>query len=565
MTYKIKEETEKYIFLPGFILIASSIIIKCFYGVGWNDEAYYIVLAQRFAKGDILLYHDWYPTQWSGIILAPLFVIYHSITGGTEGIILFFRLFWSVFTILESLLIWWFIKKISDKDLYAFLSAVFLLIYSTENKALYSYSDMSVHFLILVILSLWMASEHKNKWLVFVAGIPMALTVICNPYTLIVYIWFILAEIIYAIRNKKSLINWLIFTIGALALGLPIVIYTLVNAPLNDVLKGLNYMLSMPDHPAKNLLIATLKWVWYLLKSYTIVGIAVQLVIVLYILRGLIKDSLTDVIRNVVFHLELLLSVVYVVVQYTLMDDKYVIGVAYVPLSLTAIVLYLLCKKRDKRQLLLVIIPGLLLSLAFQWGSDTGIYAMMTGTAVSVIITPIIFGNFLQEMESKNIKSTYAFTYTIFMLAFLYTFGQRLIYSRPGIYEKEYNVRVNSGVYKGILTDEKQRDYLLKTKDSIAEIADNTSDEDNVLVLGSADNCWIYLETDRGIGSFFAFRVDSDHPYFEPYYDMHPEKIPEYIYANEFSKEYESDTITVAGKKYVMTDNSNCYKLRTNN
>ncbi len=565
MTYKIKEETEKYILLLVFLLIASLIIIKCFYGVGWNDEAYYIVLAQRFAKGDILLYHDWYPTQWSGIILAPLFVIYHSITGGTEGIVLFFRLFWSVFTILESLLIWWFIKKISDKDLYAFLSAVFLLIYSTENKALYSYSDMSVHFLILVILSLWMASEHKNKWLVFVAGIPMALTVICNPYTLIVYIWLILAEIIYAVRNKKRLINWLIFTIGALALGLPIVIYTLVNAPLNDVLKGLNYMLSMPDHPAKNLLIATLKWFWYLLKSYTIVGIAVQLVIVLYILRGLIKDSLNDGIRKVVFYLELLLSVVYVIVQYTLMDDKHVIGIAYVPLSLNAIILYLLSKKRDKRQLLLMIIPGLLLCLACQWGSDTGIYAMMTGTAVSVIITPTIFGSFLEELECKNRKSLYAFTYTLFILVCLYTLGQRLIYTRPGIYENEHNVRVDSGVYKGILTDEKQRGYLLETQKSVEEIVDNTIDGDNVLVLGSADNCWIYLEIDRGIASFFAFRVDSDHPYFEPYYEMHPDKIPKYIYVNEFSEEYGSDTITVGGKTYTVTDNANCYKLRTNN
>lgn len=565
MTYEIKDEIKKSILFLMFFLTATSLIIKSLYGVGWNDEAYYIVLAQRFSQGDFLLYHDWYPTQWSGIILAPLFAIYHSLIGGTEGIVLFFRLFWTAFTILESLMLWRFIRKIAGKDLYAFLSALFLLIYSTENKALYSYSDMAVHFLILLIVLLWIASEKKNKWLIFVAGMLMALIVICNPYALIVYIWFTLAEIIYAIRNKKSLMNWLIFTIGAMALGLPIVIYTLINAPLNDVLKGLNYMLSMPDHPAKNLLIATLKWFWYLLKSYTIVGIAIQLVIALYILRGLIKDSLTDRIRKVVFYLELLLSVAYVIVQYTLMDDKHVIGIAYVPLSLTAIILYLLCKKKDKRQLLLVIIPGLLLSLAFQWGSDTGIYAMMTGTAVSVIITPLIFDEFLEELECKNRKSLYTFTYTIFILVCLYTLGQRLIYSRPGIYENEHNVRVDSGVYKGILTDEKQRGYLLETQKSVEEIVDNTIDGDNVLVLGSADNCWIYLEIDRGIASFFAFRVDSDHPYFEPYYEMHPDKIPKYIYVNEFSEEYGSDTITVGGKTYTVTDNANCYKLRTNN
>ena len=561
MAYKIKDKTQRNILVIVYLLIALSVIIKCFWGTGWNDEAYYIVLAQRFSKGDILLYHDWYPTQWSGIILAPLFTIYHFIFGGTEGIVLFFRLFWTVFTVLESFLLWQFIRRICDGDLYAFISAVFLLIYSTENKALYSYSDMSVHFTILLILLLWMASENKNKWIIFVAGMLMALTVICNPYTLIIYLWFSLVEIVYVVRSKNGAINWLVFTLGALVIGLPIVVYTLVNAPLKDLLKGLQYMLNMPDHPAKNLFIATIKWLWYLLKSYTILGIAVQLAVLLYIVRGLIKDTLTDRVRKYVFYIELILSVMYVIIQYTLMDDKFVIGIAYVPLSLTAIVLYLLCKKRDKRQLLLVIIPGLLLSLAFQWGSDTGIYAMMTGTAVSVIITPIIFGNFLEEMECKNKKSLYAFTYTLFLLVFLYTFGQRLIYSRPGVYENEYNVRVNSGVYKGILTDEKQRDYLLKTKDTVAEIVDNTSDEDNVLVLGSADNCWIYLEIDRGIASFFAFRVNTDHPYFEPYYEMHPDKIPEYIYVNEFSKEYGSDTITVGGKIYVATDDANCYRL----
>lgn len=561
---KSRERLNKAVLSVLFILISVALFMKCFVGFGWNDEAYYLVLAERFAKGDILLYHDWYPTQWVGIILAPFFLLFEAVTGGTSGIVLAFRILFCVLLIVEAALVWKAISVFFKNDLIGFIAGVILLIYSTENKASYSYSDIAVHCMVATAILIMLAFHRDNKWIFYyLAGLFFVISVICNPYIMIVYIWLVICAFVCKKKNGSNFIRELLwFTCGCLTIGVPILIYIVCNAPIADIVTSIQYMLNMPDHSAKNIVIETVKWCWYSLKSYTIVGIAIQCAIVAYIVISKITGKSIDRLKKYILWIELGLSVLYVLVQYFLMDDKNVIGIAYVPVVITSMILYLITENRHSELMILLVIPGLLISLSFQWGSDTGIFAMMTGYAVAAVAAVIVIYDYYCEYYLQSgLGNRAIYCVIIFFLVSMvsYTLVVRLSYTRRADREEVYNTQAVTGPYAGVLTDENQLMQYEQTLQDARNMKTLIGREDNVLVLGSADNCWIYLALDRPIGAFFCFRVDADHEYFDDYYTMHPKKIPMCVYINEYSKEYGENSIVVGGYRFDAGDSGKVF------
>ena len=69
-------------------------------GIHNVDESYYLTVPHRLLFGDRLIVDDWHVSQLSSIFQYPFFFLYSRVTGGTDGIILYFRYVYIVIQLL---------------------------------------------------------------------------------------------------------------------------------------------------------------------------------------------------------------------------------------------------------------------------------------------------------------------------------------------------------------------------------------------------------------------------------------------------------------------------------
>src|SRR4051794_36130681 len=74
-------------------------IIRLFRGVDFTDEAYYTAVAFRFALGDQPFVDQILVQQTAFLLFTPLVWLFHWLTGGTQGLVLFLRVMTLAFNI----------------------------------------------------------------------------------------------------------------------------------------------------------------------------------------------------------------------------------------------------------------------------------------------------------------------------------------------------------------------------------------------------------------------------------------------------------------------------------
>lgn len=545
-----KNFIKKWVLAAVFMCLFFCLAIKSFYGFGWDDEGYYLSVTHRFFLGEIPIYDEWNPGQLSGMLLLPLYALYRMIMGNGEGIVIFFRLFYLVLLFWKSIFAFLVIKKLTGKEEPALLAAAFFLVYSTENKALFSYSDLAVSYLgLALLLLLWEEITEKKKiWVYFAAGVSFVLAVFANPYNIIVYFYFLgLAVWDWRKKKKPSCLPYFgAFTCGCCLIGFGFLGYLLIHAPLQDLLTAFKYFVNYPGHSASNVLVSLAKWLWYAGKPYS-VFIIVQAIIFLYVLKKMRAEGLAAKQKKVLFGVEIICAFFYCVIQYLFMADKNVIGIVFIPISVLGFLCFIMSIKKDWRLFLIVYVPGILMSIAFQCASDTGIFAMITGFVLSAMASVALIFGFMKE--NLEIKQKHA-VYILLTMALCYTFTVRICYCRYNAYEEIYDSRIINGPYRGILTDARQKEFYEKSMQELNMIVGQTTKEDSILVLGS--NMWMYLCLDRKIAAPATFRMNLEHECFQPYFEMHPNKMPIRIYANDLCEEELEDNILLSGEAYSI-------------
>lgn len=537
----------KWIFI--LLLITGCLVIKSFIGFGWDDEGYYLSVVHRYAMGEVPAFDEWYPSSLFGMILLPVYFLHKIVFGSVEGIVVFFRLFHLLIRFISSIFAYAVIRKHTKNDVTAFFAAGCLLVYSKENMALYSYSDLAVNYgCLAVILLLYNETfGEKKKWIYFVAGISYVITVFANPYNIVLYFYFVLlAFVAWKTQKDKSSFSALrLFTAGCCLIGFSFIVYLLLNEPATALMHSLKYVLNFPGLVAKNVIVALIKWGWYVVKPYGIILLILQIAIFTYTMVRTYKKNWKWQHKCILFFTELVCAFIYILIQFFFLDDKSVIGIAYIPISILGLLCFMMTEEKDWPPFLLVYIPGILMSMTFQCSSLTGIFAITTGFTLSVIASFILIYRFVQETGEKKIRSCT----NIFLGVVLgYTFAIRILYCRYNVYEEVYNCHIENGAYKGIITDTSQKEFYEQSMTELYMIEGLTEEGDSVLILGN--NMWMYLCLERGVGAPTTWRMEANHIYFSPYYDMHPDKMPACIYTNELCEEEYGDSILLNGVTY---------------
>ena len=79
-----------------YVCTMAFLLWKCRFGFGNIDESFYLTIPYRLCQGDGLLLHEWHLSQLSGFLLLPAMKAYLAVFGSTTGIILSFRILFTV-------------------------------------------------------------------------------------------------------------------------------------------------------------------------------------------------------------------------------------------------------------------------------------------------------------------------------------------------------------------------------------------------------------------------------------------------------------------------------------
>ena len=171
------------------------------YGFIWSDEPYYFSEAFRFLKGDAPIADDWYTTQLYSVLLIPFMWLYRLfISPYFMGLFLAFRVGYISLQFMVSL---WIYRTFSVKSRQgAFFAALFFLLFCRGNIATLSY--YAVETMCLVISQVWIWNRltvtRASAFRAGCIGLLWGITIICNPYLLIL----LLTEFLYLSMGERG-------------------------------------------------------------------------------------------------------------------------------------------------------------------------------------------------------------------------------------------------------------------------------------------------------------------------------------------------------------------------
>lgn len=228
------------IILLGYIVLYHRIQ----FGIDFSDEAWYVAEPYIVAEGAIPFVNNW--TQASGFTLplAYLFKLYVLITGGTEGIVLYSRILYSVAALIVYVFSVFVIAKRTKQG--GMLIAVFPLLF-TPMYSLYdlSYNTIGVMYLFLTCVLLFFGvnwenyDNNLNKVITVFSGIIMARAIIATPCVLAAW-----AGILLVLVGKKKWQLLRCFFLGNVVTAIMVIGWCCINGGVGGFLNGMRVFLT---------------------------------------------------------------------------------------------------------------------------------------------------------------------------------------------------------------------------------------------------------------------------------------------------------------------------------
>ena len=246
-----KPERTGLLFLCFLAALALVLLWRCRFGFASNDEAFYLTIPYRLLQGDALLTEEWHLSQLSGFLLMPAVWIFTTLTGGTEGILLFMRYLCIITQTAAALFLYSHLKAFSR--LGAAVAALGFVLFIPLSICALSYNSMGILFLTLSQVILITGKSCRSY---LPAGLCFAAAVLCCPYLLLVYgayLLIVLGALVWsrirreAVHPALSVAGALWFTAGAAIAALLFTLFVLSRSSVSDILPCLKLMMNDPS------------------------------------------------------------------------------------------------------------------------------------------------------------------------------------------------------------------------------------------------------------------------------------------------------------------------------
>ena len=383
-----------------FGILAVALIIRAFYGFCQSDESFYVATAGRFSGGDLVFADEWHPTQLAALITMPVYKLYTLITGGTYGVLVFFRILYVVLTFVEACIVY---RMISNSGLTgdcsignivpALMLSLFLMLYCHLNMPTLSYYTMSFHFFITAFLVVYWGWQMKGTHYI-AGGVLFALSVLSLPSLAVVYIiimCFLSVSCILVSRLRRPL---LLFTAGIL---IPLVIFIVyLYASGNSIaglLANLPYIMSDGEHDRGY--VESFKVFFRAISD--VFGKIYYLSIVLVILALLtyVNKTLSRYLRPYILLADTILFIYYVVIacRYT--------GFMNTAFALFVFPLFFLTEKKNWYVFLTMFMGGLIFSMTYSFSSFCDLYVLSIGHGIAAGGGILLIWDYICEKSSQ--------------------------------------------------------------------------------------------------------------------------------------------------------------------
>lgn len=557
----INKQTKRYSQdIIVFLFLAVAVGYLCWrapFGFGVEDESGYLAFPFRFLLGDSMLTDEWSTTQLFSILTYLPVKLFVKAIDSTEGIILTFRYLYIVFQSIISILVYCRFRKYGIISLFAVLIFIFYIPLCIFN---FSYLSLTSDFAILIALLL---TSKINFFNLFLIGILFSCLVLCNPFLAILYFIYSIIIVFILIINKNyknfhseylSLKTWLCITSGIFLLALIFLIFLLSKTSITELYKNTPQIFKDPEY----ILIG--KRQNMINVKETLMGI-ININPILFVLNILLFTILifdkNRISRKILYLIsESIIAFLYIIVLLT-SSNYFKYGLCMFPLTLLGFICYILSKSKNKHVFIFFWCWGILIAIFQDLASDQeGYYSMSIGLVTSVLGSLIFIKNIIDELADNLITNPYnksskynkgrRITVSVFMTLFIFQVGFEY-YTLADIhtvcfeyfYSKQLNIsytneklvtKITNGPAKGLLTTEDSANIYNDILSDLSNI--RNSGKGSILV--TAKYPWIYLYTGMPYATYTAWFLIDKLPEtlnrLSDYYDIHPNKRPDYIY-----------------------------------
>lgn len=548
---------------------------KAPFGFCFSDESLYISNALRLIMGDSLFADDWHVSQLTGFFLYLPVKAYISVVGSTDGVVLFCRYLFIALQGSVSSVIY---VRLRKYGIFSILAALIFFLH-IPSFTLMSPGYYALGLAFVVLTGLLMATTEKyRKAQYYLVGLFFACAVLCNPVLAFVFILYSICVLIYETNKNKnnrpfdfsgisfSVKTWFWITLGIFTMASIFVAFLLSRTTIGELNDNFPMLLSDPEYTGSGAqsLFSIQKTMAEILKinPYLFVAMAVLLAVIVF-------DKKRIAHRKPYIAVALVIFFAYII-AITLSFDFPAYGYWMFPLSMFGITCYLLSENKDKRIFIFIWLLGLLYALCLDITSDMGFIVASQGLLVSDIASVIFIKNIVFEIQSENkngkqLKINYnqkiksntthqnkvparVFVFLLTGALFLQICQECYIALNFKFYPEYLALDANSKVSIQRYSKEKLNTCLLvgpekglKTTNATAKIYNAIINDLSrikkkgygpVLIAGTQPWCYLYLDMPYATFSsrLQADKIDIEKQRLDKYYELHPEKIPRYIY-----------------------------------
>lgn len=488
---------------------------------------------------------EWYTAQLSTPLLLPFYSFYQAITGGNEGIVLFFRIvYWGISSTV-AVYIYIGIKKYNSEAAAVICSLIYLL-YSRANIGGLSYYNMTLTTVMIALMGIYEAVNIREikRYRLFLAGIFLALAVVFNPFLILPYI--IIAAFLLIRRKRHIAVGMVWIGSGITFTAACYLTYVFSKITLRDIFLNLPYILDEPELQKTDpflvipLMCARIAW-----RFRWTIGVTVLLcVYILYLKKRKVKTG-SRLIRRVI----IINSIIFLVNAILASDLIGCINIACVLLIVPILILFMEHKEFDLPVLYVFSAAGGSLALAFSFSSDTGLDAMSIG------FVPLAMGVVLLILKVKGIvndKSRNRLFLGMIGIVLLESMILRIcsVYRDAPIVQLK--TKIETGPGKGLYTTEEHAEQYNMLYEAIGKYV-----REDDIVFYSKECYWGYLCSENEYGVPSSWRMPLNSPRLEKYYKINPDKIPTcvFVLAPEYGK-FESSIIQGNEKNNYPNENN---------
>lgn len=547
---------------------------KCPFGFGSYDDAFYLTIPHRLSMGDVLFADEWHVSQMAGLITTPLVWLYRTITGSTDGILLAARYAYVVFHALVSLFYYLRTKKYGLASIAAALS---WFLFAPYDIMALSYNTMAMDF---ILLSGVLLAAAEKRWCWALSGACLAAAVLCCPY--FAAAWFLYAAWVglSALWRRRrpagdgavsilapSRLLWL--TAGTAAVAALFLLYILCTCGVRGVLNNLPYILSDPEHQGISPLVK-LQNAWYgLVHCHPLFQFVLTGFLVL--LLALLLDRGRKTRRAVYLTASCVLTLASYALFWSEAVDTYYNAIM-LPMLFVGLTAFLLCQKPPWELFATLFLGGIVYAVAVTLGSNNFFYAVSMASSVTNAASFLFLGRLLAEMSASQNQAVdnglilrctagaAALTAAVLLLLQIRVKANHCFMDDP---PPALTCQLQNGPGRGIRTTEYRAGVYERLNGELQVY--KGLPQGKLLILN--ERSWCCLSADPMEYATFSGWISGENQAaldrLECYYQLNPDKTPDYIFLSKSSLFEDPDAIleSAQAQGYALTESEFSYYL----